>query len=254
VDLNLKQHALTRLTFERGADSYPVWSRDGRRVIYAGPVKGGDENLVMRAADGTGVVEVLFASDRHQTPYSLSPDGEWLVFRDEVPGHGTDLGIMRMRTREEKPLIATPFNERNAEISPDGKLLAYQSDETGTMEIYVRPFPNVDSGKKQISSGGGIRPVWSRDGRHLFYVTGMFPPISLNSVERRGNDVTADFGPVEIVFDAASYGGATMLGRTYDVAADGRFLMPRSVSDSSAAGLSGVSLILNWAAHLPTSR
>src|SRR5262249_27345957 len=250
---DVRQHALTRLTFERGADSYPVWSRDGRRVIYAGPAKGGDENLVMRAADGTGGVEVLSASDRHQVPYSLSPDGEWLVFRDEVRGHGTDLGILRMSTRVARPLIATPFNERNGEISPDGKLLAYQSDETGTMEIYVRPFPNVEGGKKQISSGGGIRPAWSRDGRHLYYLTGMFPPIALNGVERRGTGAL-DFGPVEFVLDAGSYVGATMLGRSYDVAADGRFLMPRSASEASAAGLLGVSLITNWAAHLPTVR
>jgi hypothetical protein len=215
-------------------------------------VKGGDENLVSRAADGTGGIEVLLASDRHQTPYTLSPDGAWLVFRDEVPGHGTDLDLLNMKTREAKPLIATSFNERNAEISPDGTLIAYQSDETGQMEIYVRPFPNVDGGKKQLSSGGGLRPVWSRDGSNLLYLTGMFPPLSLNSVARRPGGAL-DFGPLEIVFDGAPYGGATMLGRTYDVAADGRFLMPQSASASTVAGLTGVSLILNWAAHLPTN-
>ena len=249
---DLNQRALTRLTFEPGADSYPVWTPDGRSVIYAAAVNGADENLAMRAADGTGSVQVLLSSERHQTPYTISPDGEWLVFRDEVPGHGTDLDILRMRTREARPLIATPFNERNAEISPDGKLIAYQSDETGTMEIYVRPFPNVDGGKKKISNGGGIRPAWSRDGRHLFYLTGSFPPASMNAVERRAG-APLDFGPVEVLFDTAPYRGSTLLGRTYDVAADGRFLMPRNASDSTAATNSGVSLILNWAAHLPTN-
>jgi len=169
-----------------------------------------------------------------------------------VPGRGTDLDILRMRTREARPLIASPFNERNAEISPDGKLIAYQSDETGTMEIYVRPFPKVDDGKKQISNGGGIRPAWSRDGRHLFFLTGSFPPASMNAVERRAG-APLDFGPVEVLFDTATYRGSTLLGRTYDVAADGRFLMPRSESDSTAATTSGVSLIPNWDAHLPTN-
>src|SRR5262249_38464428 len=119
--------------------------------------------------------------------------------------------------------------------------------------IYVRPFPNVEGGKKQISSGGGIRPAWSRDGRHLYYLTGMFPPIALNGVERRGTGAL-DFGPVEFVLDAGSYVGATMLGRSYDVAADGRFLMPRSAWEAGAGGLLGVSLIPNWAAPLPPVR
>jgi hypothetical protein len=250
---DLRQRALTRLTTERGADSYPVWTPDGRRVIYAGAVHGTDENLVMRAADGTGGVEVLLNSDRHQTPYTMSPDGEFVVFRDEVPGHGTDLGILRMSTREAKPLIATPFNERDAEISPDGRLIAYQSNETGKMEIYVRPFPNVDAGKKMVSSGGGIRPCWSRDGRQLFYLTASGPPATMNGVERRAGGLL-DFGPPEVIFDVAPYSSSTLLGRTYDVAADGRFLMPSDASTGSASAFPGVSLVLNWAQHLSANR
>jgi Tol biopolymer transport system component len=247
---DLRQRALTRLTTGRGASSYPVWTPDGRRLIYAGTVNGGNENLVIRAADGTGGVEVLLSSDRHQTPYTTSPDGEFVVFRDEVPGRGTDLGLLRMSTRQAKPLIATPFNERDAEISPDGRLIAYQSDETGRMEIYVRPFPNVDAGKKLVSSGGGIRPCWSRDSRWLFYTA---PPATINSVERRAGG-PVDFGPPEIVFDATPYWSSGLLGRTYDVAADGRFLMPSDASTGAMSTVPGVSLVLNWARHLSTNR
>lgn len=250
---DLRQRALTRLTFERGPDSYPVWLPDRQSLIYAAAIKGGDENLALRAADGTGGIQVLLASDRHQTPYTITPDGQWLVFRDEVAGHGTDLDILKVGTREARPLIATPFNERNAEISPDGKLMAYQSDETGTMEIYVRPFPNVDAGKKQISNGGGVRPAWSRDGRRLFYLTDTMSPAAMNSVERRSAG-SLDFGPVEVVFDVAPHVQIGQYGRTYDVAADGRFLMPQSVADAAGTSVPGVSLILNWAAHLPTNR
>ena len=162
---NLNSKNLTRLTFERGQDAYAIWTNDSRRIIYAAPTAGAEENLSWRAADGTGKVEVLSSSARHQTPYSLSSDGAWLVFRDEVPGEGTNLALLNMKDRQVKPLLATRFNERNAEISPDGKWLAYQSDESGPTEIYVRPFPNVDDGRAQVSSGGGIAPLWSRDGK-----------------------------------------------------------------------------------------
>jgi hypothetical protein len=176
-----------------------------------------------------------------------------VVFRDEVHGQGTNLDILRMSTREAKPLVATTFNERDAEISPDGKLLAYQSDETGKMEIYVRPFPNVDAGKKQVSNGGGIRPVWSRDGRHLFYVTASAPPATMNSVERRANGLL-DFGPPEVVFDTAPFAANGLLGRIYDVAADGRFLMPQAPADQAAMDANPIWLILNWSQHLSPNR
>ena len=248
---DLRQKTLTRLTTEPGADSYPVWTPDGRRVIYAGATKGAEENLMIRAADGTGGPDVLLTSERQHTPYSMTPDGASVVFRDEVPGQGTNLDILDMRTREAKPLLATKFNERNGEISPDGRLLAYQSDETGRMEIYVRPFPDVDAGKKQISSGGGERPAWSRDGHRLYYMTSAMPPATMNVVERRAG-AALDFGPPEIAFDAAPFAPSALLGRIYDIAADGRVLMPRNAGDASTPA--GLLLIVNLAQHLEANR
>jgi serine/threonine-protein kinase len=247
---DLRQKSLSRLTREKGADGYPVWTPDSLRVIYAGATKGADENLMIRAADTTGGPETLLASDRHQTPYTISPDGGWVVFRDEVPGHGTDLGLLDMRTHEAKPLLFETYNERNAEISPDGRWLAYQSDETGKFEVYVRPFPNVNSGKRQVSNGGGIRPVWSHDKRHLFYSTHYVLPATMNVVERKGDGL--DFGPPEVVFDLAPFTSTSLNGRTYDVGADGRFLMPKSVSDGATQP--GLIFVLNWAQHLAANR
>jgi serine/threonine-protein kinase len=248
---DLRQKVLTRLTTEKGLDSYPVWTPDGRRVIYGAEVRGGDENLAMRSADGTGEVEVLLKSDRHQTPYTISPDGNWAVFRDEVPGEGTNLDILNMRTREVKPLIATTFNEQNAEISPDGHWLAYQSNETGAMQVYVRPFPNVEGGKKQVSNSGGVRPAWSHDGHRLFYQTRALPPATMNVVERK-SQTALEFGPAEVVLDMAPYAANTLLGRTYDVAADGRFLFPKRTD--SVPDASGLTLVLNWGQHLAANR
>jgi serine/threonine-protein kinase len=248
---DLRQKALTRLTTEKGADSYPVWTPDSRRVIYAGATQSTDENIMIRSADGTGGPEPLLTSDRHQTPYTVSPDGAFVVFRDEVPGEGTNLDILDVRTREAKPLLATKFNERDAEISPDGHLLAYQSDETGIMEVYVRPFPNVDGGKKVISNGGGARPAWSHDGQRLYYMTRSVPPATMNVVERQVG-AALDFGPPAVVFDAAPFANTGLLGRTYDVSADGRFFMPKSTGDTSAPA--GLLLILNLAQHLGANR
>ena len=248
---DIRQKALTRLTTEKGTDSYPAWTPDGRRVIYGAEVAGGNQNLAIRAADGTGGPEMLLKSGDNVTPYTTTPDGEWLIFRHEVPGQGTNLDILNMQTREAKPLIATRFNERNAELSPDGRLLAYQSDETGRFEVYVRPFPNVDGGKKQISNSGGERPAWSRDGRRLFYETNSTPSATMNAADRKGG-AGLEFGSPEVVFSMTPFAASTLNGRTYDVAADGRFLMPKRTGDTEA--VPGLTLILNWASHLAANR
>jgi serine/threonine-protein kinase len=247
---DIRQKTRGRLTTDKGADGYPVWTPDSLRVIYAGATKGGDENLMIRAADTTGGPADLLVSDRHQTPYTISPDGVWVVFRDEVPGHGTDLGILDMRTHQAKPLLEETFNERNAEISPNGRWLAYQSDETGKFEVYVRPFPNVNGGKKMISNGGGQRPMWSRDSSHLFYSTHFVLPATMNVVARTGSGL--DFSPPQVVFDLAPFATTTLNGRTYDIGADGRFLMLKNVSDGDAPP--GLVLVLNWAQHLAANK
>ena len=248
---DLRQKSLTRLTTEKGADWYPVWTPDSRRVIYGGATAGGDEHLMVRAADATGEPQVLLSSNHHQTPYTISPDGAWVVFRDEVPNQRTKLGILDMRTHDAKLLLGTKFNERDAEISPDGHLMAYQSDDTGRMEVYVRPFPNVNDGKRQVSNGGGLRPVWSRDGRRLYYMTDDVLPATMDVVERKAG-AALEFGASAIAFDLAPFEAQPLLGRTFDIGADGRFLMPKRTSDTSAQP--GLTLLLNWAAHLGANR
>jgi serine/threonine-protein kinase len=220
-------------------------------VIYGGATAGGDEHLMVRAADATGEPQVLLSSNHHQTPYTISPDGAWVVFRDEVPNQRTKLGILDMRTHDAKLLLGTKFNERDAEISPDGHLMAYQSDDTGRMEVYVRPFPNVNDGKRQVSNGGGLRPVWSRDGRRLYYMTDDVLPATMDVVERKAG-AALEFGASVIAFDLAPFEAQPLLGRTFDIGADGRFLMPKRTSDTSAQP--GLTLLLNWAAHLGANR
>ncbi len=133
-----------------------------------GSNRDGQFKLYWKAVDGTGAVERLTESENLQFPYAFSPDGKHLVFVDIGAGRRT-LAVLSLEGSSE-PLLATEFSERNGEISPDGRWLAYQSNASGQNEIYVRPFPNVEGGQWLISNGGGTRPLWSPDGRELFYV------------------------------------------------------------------------------------
>lgn len=136
-----------------------------------------------------------------------------------------------------------PFTERNAEISPDGRFLAYESNESGRAEIYVRPFPRVDSGRWQVSTGGGTQAAWARSGRELFYLDGSNTLIAV-PVQTTGATLSA--GNSARVFDRAY---ATPVGfRTYDVSPDGqRFLMIKDDPNATAAGMV---VVVNWSEEL----
>ncbi len=158
-------------------ESYPTWTPDGLRVVFSS-TREGPPNLFWRAADGTGAVERLTDSPNEQDAYAFSPDGTRLVFREIRPDTGEDLGVLSMEgDRSTAPLVVTEFVERNAELSPDGRWIAYESNASGSFEVYVRPFPAVDEGQWLVSTNGGQRPLWSPDGRELFYLSG---PVNLN--------------------------------------------------------------------------
>jgi serine/threonine-protein kinase len=236
---NFERETLTRLTFDPGIDGYPVWTPDGLQVAFGSGTPG---NLFLKAADGTGSVRQLTESANQLRPQAFSPDGKSLLFRESRPGRGFDLGTLSLEGETSlTPLLATEFAELNGEISPNGRFLAYQSNESGRSEIYVRPYPNVEAGRWQFSRDAGTQPLSARNGRELFYVDSqgqlMAVPVQTES--------TLEFGNAEIVLDSITVGGR--IGRTYDVSPDGeRFLM------ITEAGASDVELILvqNWGEEL----
>jgi serine/threonine-protein kinase len=135
-------------------------------------------------------------------------------------------------TRTVTPLIQSSFAERNGILSPDGRWLAYEANDSGQLEIYVRPFPDVNSGRWQVSTGGGTRPLWSRTGQELFYVS---PAGTILRVGVERGASWAATTPAMLVKEgyATALGGS--FGRTYDISADGqRFLMVKPVSDPTA--------------------
>jgi serine/threonine-protein kinase len=219
-----------------------AWSRDGRHLAF-GSDRLGHTTVFLQAADGSGQPEQLMAGKRIQMPLSFAPDGR-LLFSEEVEGHGRDIHAVTLDgSRKVEALVATTANELNAEVSPDGKWLAYDSNESGQFEVYVRPYPNVGDGRWTISQQGGRQPLWSRDGRELFYrdFSGAVMAVPVSGVP------TFTAGEVVKIVDGGSYAGAGPFGsaRTYDVARDGqRLLMIKG--DNANSNAHRIVVVVNW--------
>ncbi len=227
-----------RITFTGDESSRPFWSRDGRSVTYFEGPDLEDQNVWSRRADGTGVPELILDPERSLAQGAWSPDGSWLVMRAGATagmgiGRRDVLGFRPGIDSMPRPLVATAeFIEGAPSISPDGRWLSYTSNGTGGLEVYVRPFPNVDSTRVRVSTDGGMAPVWSRDGRELFFVDGARRMVSAAWDSEAGRVLTQDvlfaIPPSAFAVDGNSF---------YDVSLDGqRFLMIRpAVATGSAS-------------------
>ncbi len=166
---------LSRLTLDEERDWRPWWSYDGR-WIYFHSWRGGELDLYRKRSDGTGSAELVMDLEGHLAEAALTPDGENWILRwggSTTTGAGGLRDILGMPVGDAEPhaLVSEPYDEKAFALSPDGRWLAYESTETGRDEIYVRPYPNVDDGKWQISTQGGINPVWARSGQEIFFVS-----------------------------------------------------------------------------------
>jgi eukaryotic-like serine/threonine-protein kinase len=166
---------LSRLRFDPGLDRRPRWSKDGRNIIFTSDraSDAGTYDLWTQAADGTGSPEVLLDLDGSILEAELTPDGSTWALR--VGGLSNVFGVrdlvsLRVGETEPRAVAAEPYDEKGMALSPDGKWIAYESTETGRDEIYVRPFPNSQDGKWQISTSEASNPKWARSGRELFFV------------------------------------------------------------------------------------
>ena len=170
---DIARGALSPVTVD-GQSNYGIFAPDGKRVVFRSGAAGGEDNLYWKAADGSGAVERLTTSARSQTPGSWSPDGTTLAFVEEGDSKGFfqfDIWVLSIGDRKTRAVIHTAANEMTPEFSPDGRWLAYVSNESGRNEVYVQPYPGPGE-RHLISTNGGEQPAWSGNGRELFYVQG----------------------------------------------------------------------------------
>ena len=242
---------LTRLTFDSVGSFGPLWTPDGRHIIFGSPRDNAPSisNLYRLAVDGTGTDERLTTSAHQQRTNTISPDGTRLVLEEQTPAAGYDFMLLSLdRTPRVEPLLQTAFDERNAAILADGRWMAYESNESGQSEIYVRPFPNVADARYQISNGGRT-PAWAPNGHHLFFVN----RTSIMAVTVQLTPTFSAGAPMKL-FDAPSIllDGrliATGTNRTYDISPDGqRFLMIKENAGSNEGDAPPASMVVvqNW--------
>ena len=175
---NFAAETMTRLTAEGTTSNlYPSWTPDGKHVAFeSGSPEG---NLYWQAVDGTGTAEHLYTSQYPEAPSSWSPNGRDLAFWEGNPTTSRDIWILHLADRTRELFLQTPSSEAAARFSPDGHWLAYTTNESGRPEIAVRPFPGPGE-KTQVSDNGGTEPVWSSNGRELFYREGNTKLMAVN--------------------------------------------------------------------------
>jgi eukaryotic-like serine/threonine-protein kinase len=236
----LDRGPLSRLTFEGQYNGSPTWSADGRAVTFVS-FRGGNGDVWMKPADGSGRDSLVLDLAWNIYYAEWSRDGAWLIVSAEGD-RGDDLyALAAGRDSTARPILAEPFDEYQPALAPDARWLAYVSDESGRPEVYLRPFPGVNGGKWQLSTEGGIEPIWGATGRELYF---------------RSPDGSAILA-VDLSRGPAAMSRRTLVrlpeaddfernprNRLYDVAPDGRFLM---IQRAGATDVSGdLVVVLNW--------
>jgi Tol biopolymer transport system component len=269
--LDVDKGVSSRFTFDSAIDQNPVWSPDGSRIVWESPRKG-TYDLYIKSATKVDTDEILFSSAELKSPLDWSADGRFILYRNLDPKTGFDLWALPMsgareaqgrqdaassnaspagRSQQEIdgdgkpfPVVRTNADERSAQFSPDGKWIAYQSDESGHFEIYVQPFPGP-AGKFQISTNGGAQMRWRRDGKELFYID-LNDQLVAVPIQFASDGQSVQVGATVPLF-TTHVGGAVQQNpavlRQYEVSPDGQRFLMNTVVDAPSPP---INVILNW--------
>jgi serine/threonine-protein kinase len=225
----------------------PVWSNDSR-MVFSSRGNRPQGGILAQLADGSREADTILALDNGDAwPTALSPDGRWLLYYGATQGMGTDGDatdpndlFFLDRSNRESRRVRIPGAQRGARFSPDGRWVAYQSTETGVENVFVRPWPAMDA-RYQVSTEGGFEPIWSRDGRELFFRQRN----AVMAVAITVRDSTIERGSPQQLF-AGTYATDRSGDQSWDIGPDGRFLMLRPVPGPRM----DLRVVLNWIAEV----
>ena len=236
---DLTRHTRTRFTFDDGEQVLPEWSPDGKQIYYSG---GDKDSVFVRAADGTGISRAITKGSQP----NVSKDGRYLVVTVSHALMKEDIWYLELDDgAEPKQFLSTPAREGMARLSPDGRYIAYGSDESGEVEIYIKQFPGGE-GKWQVSVDGGYFPVWARDGKTLYYRHSICDIVEV-PVETQPELV---LGNPRTIIDCNKSQLTSFFYRCYEVSADGsKFLMLQSLRPDVSKIDVGITVVENWAAE-----
>jgi Tol biopolymer transport system component len=245
--MDLARGIPTRVTFDPAVDWSAKWSPDGSHIVFASGGRAGNKptQIYQKAATGVGDDEVISGDGQPAIPVDWSSDGKYIVFSRTKPNGGNDTWLQPMfGDRKPKPFLESQFDKVLAQVSPDGRWVAYTTNESGSFQIFVQSFPDPTAGKWQISADGGVEPKWRRDGRELYYIAfdGKLMAVPVKS------DRTFEAGKPMALFPTGVTVNRTRpdRDRRYDVTRDGRFLfvMPGKVAAPP------ITVLVNWPSTL----
>ena len=239
----------SRLTFDAALDRFPIWSPDGSRIMFDSNRKG-HRDLYQQSASSAGAEELFLESVQDKLPTDWSADGRFLLYQSTGPQTDRDIWVVPSDgVRTPRVFLGTNFSERQGAFSPDGRWVAYMSNESGRDEIYIRPFAGPSAsgasastgGQWQVSTAGGIFPRWRPDGKELYYLD---PIARMMAAPIVATGATLTPGAPAALFPTRIFGGGVdnARGRQYDVTRDGRFLINTLLDDATTP----ITLLQNW--------